>query len=315
MNAIHKVAAVIVVLGAIVLAGPMFGFSSITADRNVNATVSDDKTALLAVNETYDGDPIDTQRGSIRDTAEVAELENNADQTFTDVDIDVTNIEGDSDTVLEVAEQPDRLDVDDDPQPVEVGCSGIEESSGVANITLTYNVGSDSLKITEMKRTVVDFDYTCQDEGELPEAEKLVYVDGSAQTSDPGHSSDLEFTIENTGDESVVLESFSVARTINQPRELDNEQNAEVLVKPVSGESGSFDGNKYQIMEVGNENVEPFDVAPRIDPGSEATITMETFREQNGDPYPFDEIDEEGNDLVITVTTADGKEAAFEFGV
>lgn len=106
MNAVHRLAIVVLLLGAVLLAGPMFGFSSINADRGVSVETAAAPDAHLGINATNT-----TVRVAGNDDApqEIGTLTNNLDETAT-IAVAVEHIPNGNDSILQA--NPDGVNVD-----------------------------------------------------------------------------------------------------------------------------------------------------------------------------------------------------------
>lgn len=112
MTQIRTVVAIgLIVLGAMIMTGPMFGFSTIAGDRNVTVTTADDPNAHLGIEGVYSGQTITSG-----DAQSLIRLTNQFDQTLggTDgtIDVEVINVSGDiqDNSSLAIDREPSQLD-------------------------------------------------------------------------------------------------------------------------------------------------------------------------------------------------------------
>ena len=315
---ITKLGVVLVVAGALLMAGPAFGFSSLAADRGVNVDTAENQHALLGVVDSYDGDLITNHPpGQPDEIAEVIELTNNANSDFTAVDVEVDGIVGDDDAVLEVVDAPSSLSATDEDVPVELGCSGITEGDGQTDVSLRIDAIGSPLSITDMIVVIEDVQYDCREDGSAPPAE-FTYVSGSATTE----GSDLTFEFENVGQEAITLDEVGVSSDIAGADKILNRDGNIVVINPKDGVDGSVnEDDGWQGSYEADGTLIAFDESPEIDSGAKATVTIEAFGtvERGGGPprfvaYEFEGITDGADDIVVTLVTEDGEEAEFAFG-
>ncbi|MFP8956521.1 hypothetical protein ACLI4Y_07320 [Natrialbaceae archaeon A-CW3] len=149
MHVVSKLAVVLVVVGAVLLAGPVFGFTTIGADRGVSIDTADTESALLAITS------IDETPNNQED-AVVLEITNNANVDFdtleTTVDLD------DDNNALEISESFDT-DLDSGAQTgLEVTCA--RGGTGVATVTVEAYAGGNGLQIDGVTASHT-FSYSC----------------------------------------------------------------------------------------------------------------------------------------------------------
>ncbi len=106
MNAISKLAFVFLVVGAVILWGPVFGFSTFAADRGMNVGTAASQNALLGINAT---DQTVQVAGNDDSPQKIGIISNNLDQVAT-VSVEVVHIPNGSDGILQA--QPAATNVD-----------------------------------------------------------------------------------------------------------------------------------------------------------------------------------------------------------
>lgn len=317
MSNVTKVGIACLIIGAMLFFGPTFGFSSLAAERGVNIDVAEDGSGFLVISEIYNGEEIDNQRGNSPDSTVIIEIINNVETDFTQVEIAVVEVTNDDDSVLEVSNHPTTLESDSGPNEVELSCSGAFDGEGPEEVTLIINVAGNSMEINSLTYTIENFNYNCRDQGELPSADGLQYVEGTA-TSD---GSNFVFEIENTGHKTVEFDQLSILSELGGASEVHSESN-EVIVSPVNGVEGTINfGDRpqdaYTAESRGWDGDVDFDENPSINPGSKAFVTVEDFGERNRNQfnsYTFSAgLNKGGNDIIVTFTTTEGTEAEFRF--
>ncbi|WP_152418892.1 hypothetical protein [Natronorubrum sulfidifaciens] len=132
MDTLGKIAVVFIILGAVLLAGPVYGFTSIASERGVQVSTAEGTSAYLGMEST------DNSVNGVDGTA-VAILHNNleSDMTFTDISIDIT---GDN-NLLDESNTPTEIGAGNN-KTVDVVCEETvggppDGASGVANIHIT----------------------------------------------------------------------------------------------------------------------------------------------------------------------------------
>jgi len=156
MGTITKLGVVFLIVGAVVLAGPVFGFQSIIADRGVNVGTAADDNALLGLSEGSDAVV------EHPDDEEVVTITNNLDTPIDEDDFETTVDAGE----LEIVEE---FEFDDELAPGgETGLvleCGEARGEGSEEVTVTVeSAAAGGVEITDVERTY-DVDYDCPGQG------------------------------------------------------------------------------------------------------------------------------------------------------
>jgi len=169
-NSLKLVAAVLVVVGTLVLAFQSGALSSVTADRDVSGNVADDQNAYLAIEDTYAGQtvrnyfefcgwwgcftwPVDRPRT-------VASVENRYAADYTDLTVSVYAITGASDAVLEVRNEPTSLTAGGSGS-ADLGCSGDLTDNGTVDVVVEFDASGANIDVDDARVTVTDVTYDC----------------------------------------------------------------------------------------------------------------------------------------------------------
>jgi len=280
----------LVVLGAIVMIGPTFGFATIGADRSVSVSTAEDPDGLLGIETVYDGSEIvyDDGDGTSNDES-VVTVANNLGSDITDFDVQLVSIDGVSDGVLGVENRQDLFDgigTNDSPIPVILECTRDEQAqSDGADVALRLNAIADSVSVTE--KTVVvpgvsvdcdedDVDRVEQEPGTPVDDAATVELDDAFASAPRGNTAGtVTFVFTNTDSgvltiEALEIRSSSQAATIG----LDKPGNqAQVRV-----DSGDTTGeiSSSQVVRFGDGGVRTDGPVP-VAVGDTAEITMENF--------------------------------------
>lgn len=146
---------VLLLLGAVALAAPTFGFSTIAADRGTAVQTAEDPNALVGF------EPTSEEIAGRHDTATAFSLRNNADQA-----LDLSTTHALSGSGLAVATDGSGTVPPGQATPVVVECTrgGV---SGTATITTTVDATGASMSI-EGASSSTTFDYECSGGGDPP---------------------------------------------------------------------------------------------------------------------------------------------------
>lgn len=139
----------LLLVGAVALAAPTFGFSTIAADRGTAVQTAEDPNALLGF------EPTTEQISGRQDLATAFYLRNNADQTLT---LSVTNTL--STTDVRIADDGSGTIAPGDATRVVVECNG-GGSSGTATITTEVTDASGATVSILGASSSTTFDYQC----------------------------------------------------------------------------------------------------------------------------------------------------------
>ncbi|WP_254808005.1 hypothetical protein [Natronosalvus amylolyticus] len=154
MNVVSKVAMVLVVVGILLLSGPVFGFTTFSADRGVTAETAETEQALLAISGT-DATPTN------QNDAVILEITNNANVDFTSLETSVT-IEGDNDRISVSDPFDDQL-ASDEQTGLEVTCE--RGGGGEATVRVDADAFGSELAIEGVTYEHT-FAYTCTGQGD-----------------------------------------------------------------------------------------------------------------------------------------------------
>lgn len=279
-GSLTKLGTVLVVAGALLMAGPIFGFSTLAADRGVNVATAEDANALLGI-ETNDG----------------AELGKNQVLTVANL---TNNVGSDIDT-LETTVQPGILSVGNDfASQLAAGEStslGIEcgDATGTGNETIDFTVSeatSSAAGLSISLETVsVDVSYDCggRDSG------------GNFTVTDVRVSnSTVEFDVKNDGT-SVDISGLSLDDTTTAATSVDNGPEAEVtfdtaLINQTDG-SLPIDGSFHEFTNTNKYVVEN---------GDTVTVTIKSFQDNDST------VDMTGEELLVTLYEKQGGDTPVE---
>jgi len=269
---LNIVAVGLIVLGAVAMAGPTFGFSTIAADRGVATDVANDQAnALLG---------IDTVGGMVTlpngDTRSVGTVSNNFGEDTINVGAEVVNVEGADASVVET-KAVGEVSVGS-PEEIVVTCGNTDEDLGERNVTFAAT-GEGSSVLVQSASFTVPIEIQCKP--------VLSGLEGTASTS--GGSGKLNFNLNNTGNTDVTLVSASIQTKNN----LENAYFTEDKVR-FGGKSLNEDGTTVTL-------------SPGDDP---IAVELQKFeRENKGGPEKFSPgeftTDADNADIVITLDLAD----------
>lgn len=153
-GATTKLGVVLVVAGALLLAGPVFGFSTLAADRGVNVGTAPTEDALLAIQPT--GETPDQQND-----AEVLTITNNAGERFDSLDAQA-EIVSDPNGALAIS---DGFDSSLDPgAQTGLGLTCDSGGTGQATVEVTADAFGATLAVEGIAYTH-SFSYSCTGNG------------------------------------------------------------------------------------------------------------------------------------------------------
>ncbi|MFC7213919.1 hypothetical protein ACFQO4_07475 [Saliphagus sp. GCM10025334] len=304
MNGIGKLAVMLVVVGAVLLAGPVFGFTTINADRGVSVGTASDPDGLLGVidnsgNKSANVNPSTNQRG------EVFYLDDNTGVFgVSDVDADVVGFKG-QDTNLEAQVETDGTS-GDYVVVVTCGTSNLKDQG-----TLTVQLTASSSVTVELERTTgAEIDVNCRGGGGNNDPPGL-----EVTSVDSVQGGVVEFTINNTGGKIDITE-VSVTRTSTAATEISRgNQAGEVIVNGGTGNTETASASPWEIgeetVEFGNGNGKRV----TLETGDLATVTIDAFVDESGEEVSMDdaEIDMtfygkngESDSVTVTISCDDG---------
>ncbi|MFC4439586.1 MULTISPECIES: hypothetical protein [Natrialbaceae] len=231
-NPIRTLAIICLALGAVLLAGPAFGFDTITADRSVSVNVVDDPNAYLGIDAQ---DNIGELAGN-DDPTEIATLTNNIDEQA-EIDITVEEIPDGNESVLYA--DTDNLNLNSgESTTAKVECAQ-PESLGEQDVVFRTEATGSSVSITDATFTVT-IDIQCGKGG------------GNVEPTDSGLSGvsvtdmDLDETNESQIIEFAVTEDLptneTVTVTLAQVNQID--YSGATLS---NNATGSIQGDSYEV--------------------------------------------------------------------
>ncbi|UTF54406.1 efflux RND transporter permease subunit [Natronosalvus rutilus] len=279
MDGIGKLAVVLVVIGAVLLAGPVFGFTTISADRGVSVNTASDPNGLLGVIDnsaagSADVVPSNNQRG------EVFHIDDNAGLfDVNDVTINEVRFNG-QETNLDAQVETDGTN-GDYAVVVTCGTSNLKDQG-----TLTVDLTASSSVTVDLERTTgAEIDVNCRGGGNGnndPPGLEVTSVD-SVQ------GGVVEFTVNNTGGKIDITE-VSVTRTSTAATEISQgNQAGEVIVNGGAGNTETASASPWeirdQIVEFDNGNGKRV----TLETGNLATVTIDAFVNESGEEVSMDD--------------------------
>ncbi|WP_254762201.1 hypothetical protein [Natrinema marinum] len=339
-NRVTKLGVLFVLLGALTLLAPAFGFDFLAIDRGIDASVADDEqNAPLGVRTTYDGTTIEYETGFFgfprtNTTATVAELRNNVDSPFT-VEAEVSSVvwaSGNDQRVLAPVSSSLTLG-SGQTDTVELRCS--QEVAGEASdatVDLDLKASGTPVTIDRREYTVSGVSFACegtQSAGSggpdeiMPIGETdLTLVNGSVAaeqstgaSQEPG--SRVTFDVRNDGSDDIMVTGIGVYNTTSTANEVyycanywffgctatDNEVTID----------GTTDGYRSvdEAMAIGEGNTYDLDQNATIATGDTATVAIEQFREDGFNT----QVDMSGTEVTVVLVVEDnttGEEVGIE---
>ncbi|WP_247730861.1 hypothetical protein [Halovivax limisalsi] len=148
---LSRLGLVLVVVGALALSGPAFGFASLGADRGVGVTTADTETAMLSIYST--GETPDQHAD-----ADVIEIANNAGVTFETLDTEATIVDDPNGALAFTQNGFAATLAPGESTGLEMTCAG--GGKGTATVSVTANATGPGLSITGVSYSRT-FDYAC----------------------------------------------------------------------------------------------------------------------------------------------------------
>jgi hypothetical protein len=277
----------LVLLGAMLLVSPMFGFSTIEADRGVNVGTSGDDSAFLAINDAYKGSEITAD-----ESQPLVELGNNFDQPLGGengaVYVAVDSVDGEDGDEFEendfVMEGDPTIDSGSNPG-IEFVCVD-NEPQGKNTVDLTLRiveVSGDTVSVeSRVLDPVTDVEVQCN-RGDPGTGDNGFKFEQSPESGgNELDNNELAFTVRSTLDMPVDVTAITIEVDSNNSPEAYELLEIETD-DDLTEESGTFG--------VGEET--PHD-SYTIEPGQTAAYTVE-----------FDERVNQ-NHVTVTLDTEDG---------
>lgn len=240
---------VLVVAGALLLAGPVFGFTSMAADRGVNVGTAATDSALLAIEST--GDTPDNQNDAV-----VINITNNANERFDPLSTQADIVE-DTGNALAISDGFDSTLDPDATTGLELTCSGGGEGNATVEVTADAEGSSISIHRVTYSHT---FSYSCTGSGGGPTADAggpyityegdSVQLDGTDSSTSTGNIQDYSWELV---DEIGTLENADSAEpTYVAPNDLD--ENTSVTVELTVTDNQGNTGTDEATITVNEES-------------------------------------------------------------
>lgn len=309
------------------MAGPIFGFSTLAADRGVNVGTAATESALLAIEST--GETPDNQNDAV-----VVNITNNANERFDPLDAQADIVE-DTDNALAISSTFDSALDPGATTGLELTCSG-GANNAEATVEVTADATGSSLEIIGVTYTHT-FTYSCTGSGGGPTADaggpyttyegETVQLDGTASTTSTGNIQG--YTWELLSGDGTLENANSAEPTYVAPNALS--ENTSVTVElAVTDNQGNTDTDEATITvyeesyrsltadftytrsgsENGNSKKVDLDGSPSIAPDG----TINTYEWDVGNDGTIDYTGEtvsnadvpSGTEVTLTVTTESG---------
>lgn len=248
------------------MAGPVFGFSSLEADREVNVSTAGHPDALIGI--TAESSTVDEHTDNKR--IEIATIESNTDA------IDITSLETADITLSESNELLD-LSVQEQANSWSVSAScTTNKASGETDVTITVvDAIGNGVSVHGATRTLEDISVMCGD-GDFT----ADWYEITEKYS--GKSSDVTFTIQNVHNESVTVTGIKIDDASNSAESYDV-----IDLTPADGNGdGIRNAGEYSV------GVEESHDSYTIGPGEEVNYRLENFDQKI-----------HSKDVVITILT------------
>ncbi|MFA9417260.1 hypothetical protein [Natrinema sp. HArc-T2] len=261
MKVIKNLALVFIVVGAVLLGGPVFGFSSFAADRDADVNVADDTSAYLGI---FDNSPNQSADVISKNGGEgtVYYLDDNTG-TFDAAAIDAEVIEFSGSSTGLVA----QVDTTDTTHDFAVGVScGTSDLKDTGNVTIHLNA-SDNPTIDLERTTSSQIEVDCKGKSSA-----LFEVTSAASTGDNNNTAVID--IKNNGAAETV-KGISIDSTSSSADTVNNGNNPEIIIGNSNVNRNKknknkilIDGTEYKVK--GGEDIAS---------GETVQITISEFRD------------------------------------
>ncbi|MFD1563213.1 hypothetical protein ACFR99_06605 [Haloarchaeobius amylolyticus] len=263
MNRIAKLGLVLVVAGTIVMSGPVFGFSTIAADRTTVISTSD-TDALVAVEET--GETPDKDNDAV-----VIEITNNANEAYDPLEAEATIVE-DSNGALAISNGFDNSLPAGETTGVELTCDG--GGSGEATVAVDADTYGSTLEVRGVSDNTT-FQYSCTGG-----------TKGDFEASNPSTLGDdfdeIEFDLENVGQEEAKVQEISIETTAADAATIENDATGNAPPVEIAGT-----GTKDNVVTLGDvSDLQGGNV--KIGPNEQVNVGIYGFQDTSGNPVPID---------------------------
>lgn len=272
MWALSKLAVVCILIGAILLAGPIFGFSTIGAERTTSVSTADDSTALVGLTS------LSGEITSQNDEADAVRVSNNLDEAISlqtnQEDLTALQVSDDFDTSLDSGNETELT--------LECGDSASGAGTETFTTVITKAATTSGGVTVESASIEASIEYDCGG----PDGGGNFEVDNPSMGDDPDQ---LEFDLKNVGSDGEKIKRISLDSTTSDAIQVDNrgKNNPEIVLA-----NGNVDENGAIPIDGTNQNIN----VKTIDPGE--TVAVEIQRFQDGDGGA---VDLEGNDVDISL--------------
>ncbi|AGB30257.1 hypothetical protein C488_05192 [Natrinema pellirubrum DSM 15624] len=203
MSRIAKLGLLLVVTGVMTMYGPVFGFTTIAADRTTDISTAD-SDALVGIEVTGEVPDKDTD-------AVVVEITNNANEAYDPLEAQATIVE-DSGGSLAISSGFDSSLPPGETTGVELTCDG--NNGGEATVVVDADAYGSTLEVRDVSHSMT-FQYSCAGG-----------TKGDFETSNPTTLGDdfdeLEFDLKNIGQKKAQIKYISIETTAADAAEIEN---------------------------------------------------------------------------------------------
>ena len=281
MNVIGKLAILFIVVGAVLLAGPVFGFSSLAADRGVFVDVaSEQENALLGIQDQTTNNNVQIRPNTGDEPIHL--LDNGVGITSVDdIDVSVTEFDGQADDGFDVTVTEEAGEY-----PITVECAGSDGGDGL--MTLEITVAGDAT-VTTTYTTEASVDVNCGG-GDGPSGVPNLTIN-SVEPADGGF---VEFELNNTGEDFTIREisvdhggSQEITNESRLTTETETETVSENPTWPTDGSRVGVGGGGFTLVS-----------------GSTTTVEIDEFDvDMEGESFDVTFVDDRGpSDTIETIT-------------
>lgn len=236
-NTFTKLGIAFVLFGTVAMLAPVLGISSLTADRGVQMNAAETPaTAYLGITDQETSEITRTCTGFFTRQCEsnevdAIELENNVENSFGPITIEVDSVSGADDSILQVANDAElsTLDPEDPPKPVSLACGNGGGTASNAEVTFLIDAEGSGLSVTEATYTVGGISYDCDEDDSAGDGRltddpvpvtdpdiDLRVVEGSPEALAPTGYDDgqgnsrVNFELETTGGNDATVNGITV---------------------------------------------------------------------------------------------------------
>lgn len=249
MRNLHLLAVTCLLVGGVLLLGPSFGFSSITADRGTSVSTAPDDSALIALNKSVQGE-LDHQSYTT-----VGTLENNVDTSLgvdyrLSADHDGVSLQFDGQTGNPIDSNTNI--VSSGAEEIALQCDSPGQMDGPVTVTAeVIQASGDGITISD---ATMDFTVSCS--GELPASGDIEF-----------DSLNVTVTEKNNG----KLDSITIEWEVDNPDQANYVQIDTTYTDPVQVDPTA---SPHNITSYSGNGKFPVDVTVDIDGGERCTLTF-----------------------------------------